>query len=370
MNALYGLKFIAFVFIFFHHLAFPHSMVSSFTTFFFVFAGFITAYSFEKKKFNPNKQNIKKFYINKFIKNYPIYILTLIISIPYVIKVSGLDLTIKDLFTHVFMLQTVIPQGNKTFMFNGLSWFLVDLMIFYIIIPFVYKLFKKIKLNNNKKYICTLITLIVAEIVFSMLFQNTQIKSYDFNWWLLYISPMSRILNLLIGFVFGLIFEKNKDTWISKFNKLPKYLIFIIELFALSTVIIRYKTSSFIPGSYATNGTYDLPMSLILILVFGIGCGFFSKILSSKPLVYLGKLSLPCYMFHQIIINYLVLCCFSSPWYNQSISYKRNLFNALFIITIVICISEVFQRYILNPMTNSLISRFERKNKDEKKQTN
>lgn len=367
MNALYGLKFIAFIFIFFHHLAFPHSMGSTFTTFFFVFAGFITAYNFVKKNFIPNKKNIKRFYINKFIKNYPIYILTLLISIPYVIKSSGFDFTIKDFFTHTFMLQTIIPQGNKIFLFNGLSWFLVDLMIFYILIPFIYKLLKKLKINSNKKYICTLILLTAAEIIFSIPFKNIQIKSYSFNWWLLYISPMSRILNLLIGFIFGLLFEQNQKKWATRFNKLPKYIIFIIELTALSTIIIRYKTSSFIPGAYATNGTYDLPMSLILILIFGLGCGFFSKILSTKLLVSLGKLSLPCYMFHQIIINYLVLCCFSSPWYNQTISYKRNLFNAIFILLIVICTSEVFQRYILNPTTNFLIKHSEGKIKNEKK---
>lgn len=361
MNALYGLKFIAFIFIFFHHLAFPNSLGSNFTTFFFVFAGFITAYNFKRKNFNPNKKEIKDFYVNKLIKNYPIYIITLIISIPYVLKASGFTFSIKDLITHTFMLQTLSPQGNKTFLFNGLSWFLADLMIFYLLIPFIYRLFKKFKINSNIKYLLSLISLFVLEVLFSIPFSNMQIVSYSFKWWLLYISPISRMLNLLIGFVFGLYFVDNQNRLTILFKKLPKYVVFIIELFALLSIFINVKFLNFIPISYSVNGTKDLPMSLILIVVFGIGTGFISKILGSKLFVYLGKLSLPCYMFHQVIINYLVLCCFSRPWYNTDISFKRNLFNALFILTIVVCISDVFQKFILTPTTNYLMKLSKRK---------
>ncbi len=360
MNALYGIKFIGFIFIFFHHLAFPYSLGSTFTTFFFVFAGFITGYNFIKKDFQPNKKNVLNFYLNKFIKNWPIYIFTLLISIPFVTRVSGFDLTIKDFFTHLFMLQTIIPQGNKTFMFNGLSWFLVDLMIFYLLIPLLYKLIKKYKLDSVIKSIISIIILISLEIIFSLIFKDGPIAAYSFKWWILYISPISRILNILIGFMVGIIFEKNKDWFNKKINKIPNFIILLIEFLALISIYVRYKTSNLLPGSFMTNGTYDLPMSLILIIVFAIGRGKISKILGSKPLVYLGKLSLPCYMLHQLMINYLVLCCFSNPWYRQEISFTRNLFDGLFILVLVICVSIIFFEYILNPCTNILIKKFER----------
>ena len=358
MDALYGIKFIAFLGIFFHHLAFPTSTGSIFTTFFFVFAGFITAYNFERKKFKVSKGTVKSFYLDKFIKNYPIYIVTLLATLPFVKQVEGFSWNIKDVLIHGLMLQTIIPRGTKTYMFNGLSWFLVDLMIFYLLIPFIYKGIQRLKIDkSNKKMIFCFISIIIIEILFSLFYKGS-LESYSFGWWLLYISPISRLLNLMFGFFLGLWFYKNMKVLKEKINKVPKIIITVLEIASLINIYLCIRIPSFLSGAFVMNGTHHLFLSFSLILIFGLNRGYISDFFKTKVLVYLGKLSLPCYMTHQLVINYLAFCCFCSPWYNYSISLKRNIFDGIFILVLTLCISDVLQRHILIPFTKFLQKKF------------
>lgn len=354
MLALYGFKFIATIGIFLHHLSFPHSTGSLFTTFFFVFSGFITVYNFEKKNFVLNRKSLKQFYLDKFIKNYPIYLITLIISIPYVKDTQLLTFDLFDFLRHAFMLQVIAPYGKKIYMFNGLSWFLADLMIFYLVIPFIYHFIKKFKIDCKiyKLFICFGLFSIV-EIVFSLIF-NQGIEAYTTTWWLLYISPMSRLLNFLLGFLFGFIYLHLQKKWETVCQKIPYLLYTFLEIISLLSIPATMILEKHIPSSFSVNGSTYLIFSFICIFIFAHGKGFISKLFSTKVMVYLGKISLMIYMFHQVVINYMALYLGVRPWYNVDLGRKQNLIVAFLMFLITLCFSDAMWRYVFQPLTLKL----------------
>lgn len=353
MSALYGFKFIAAVGIFLHHLAFPYSMGRLFTTFFFVFAGFITAYSFKKKQFICNKKTLKEFYISKLIKNYPIYIATLLISIPIVGPVEQMTIQLKDFFVHGLMLQVLFPYGKKTFMFNGLSWFLADLMIFYFIIPFIYHTIQKMKIETSTMKIGTCLAgMFFVDFIIAYLFPGG-LTAYSFKWWFLYISPFTRIIHYLMGFFFGLLFVLHQEKWKKLVARIPSLVYTLLEMGALSLLLVAIYLEKRILN-FEINEIVYIVTSFIIIVIFALEKGYLSKLLSSKVFVYLGKMSFIIYMLHQVIINYVSLYLGVRPWYNVNISRFNNMMTAFILFIIVLALCDVSSRYIVIPITNWL----------------
>ena len=354
MNALYAIKFFCFVGIFLTHVAYPYDFGSGFTTFFFVFAGFIQFYSFKKNKFELSKESYKKFILNKVIKNYPIYLITLLLSIPYIYPTEHFAFNIKDFLIHLFMLQVWLPTyGGKIYMFNGLSWFLADMMWFYIIIPILYYFVKKFRYDrSNKKIVLLSILAILLNLCIAYFFRNN-IETYSKRWWLLYISPFSRFCNCLLGFFMGAYYIKNEKKLIKNVNSFSKVLFTVFELIALSTIIlINHKIH--LPGSFYICGLGFFPTALTLIFVFSFNKGYISDFLSNKLFVNLGKNCIAYYMLHQTVINYFALFLGAQLWFDYSRTTPFQLTGTLLVLSYIILIGNLSLKYIFNPLTGYL----------------
>lgn len=351
MNALYGIKFIGFLGIFLHHLVYPFAFGKGFTTFFYIFAGYITFYSFNKHNFKLTKKSYKNYILNKIIKNYPIYIITLLMSIPYLYPCEHHIFNIKDFIIHSTMIQTLLPNyGDKIYMFNGLSWFLANLMIFYLIIPIIYHYSKKYKINkNNIILLVILIATIAMHIIIAYIFRGN-IEAYSKRFWLLYISPISRFLNFMLGFTLSnLIIINNKII-----AKIPNYIFTILEIIAMLSIISISINISFIPESFYANGSEAILMSILLISVFSFDKGLISKLIGNKIFVKLGKNCIAYYMLHQVFINYFVLFLAAQIWYNPFTKLSTQIMSTILLLLFTIFTSDKILEYIINPISNYL----------------
>ena len=108
---------------------------------------------------------------------------------------------------------------------------------------------------------------------------------------------------------------------------------------------------------------YWIPMVLI-IYIFSIGSGFFSNLLSSKILVYLGEISFGFYLIHQLVIRYfkgfIVLFDYNIELITQSI--------VVFVISIFLSVLsfEFFENNVrvkFKPLILKNIDRFKNFNK-------
>ncbi len=344
MNSLYSLRFFAAALVYLHHLYYPYGFGAICVTFFFVMSGFTMAYSLDKREFAINKNSLLKFYLNKIIKIYPLYVLTFFASIP-IMNFLKAKFNLFNVVINLSMLQSYYPNKSEVFLFNGLSWFAADIVFFYLVTPFIYVLIKKIQ--NNRKILFLLLLFIFLFAFFVSYQFSWKVEAYSIGWWFIYISPFFRIVDYLVGFICGIIFINIK----LKTKKLS-FIYSLFEILAILFLIISYK-SKFLLIDSLRYGVFYLPSLALLIFIFAFGRGIISKAISNKLFVYLGKLSFVTYMVHQIIIYYTSMYLGNTMFYSENMSLN-NYLAQVFLFFIILCIGDVINRYFVPFINNNI----------------
>ncbi|MEG0189127.1 MAG: acyltransferase [Algoriella sp.] len=257
--------------------------------FFFILSGFVLALNYEKKIIdNPNFDK-KKFYIARFARIYPLHVLTFLIMLPFVV-INVWKYTFEWDFAaaNIFLLQSFIPVKVFYFSINNVSWSISTEAFFYIMFPFyVIWLYKFPKLIY-------ILLLIIPAIIFAEPYFST---NRNLEKGIFYINPIVRSFDFILGIITCQIYQKikTKEINLAKGTMIEfTSIVLLIGFFIFHEDVAR----AFRYGIY-----YWIPMMMI-VLVFALQKGFFSKILQHKSLVYLGEISFAFYMIHMIVIKY------------------------------------------------------------------
>lgn len=276
--------------------------------FFIVLSGFILTMVYEGRLLR-KEISWGNFLSKRLIRIYPLHILTLLLAIPVSMYIfNNIFLGIIMLGFNIFFLQTLIPNINFYFSFNGVSWNAADLMIFYAFFPFLIHLFSKLSLKKFSFFML----FIVMCIIISMQYVPSRLYHYVF-----YISPFLRIFD----FIFGIYLFK----WTTLLSARPKYkAATMMEIGVILLLILWYgfaNLNSEVLRPYSYSVFLWLPISLIII-VFYMDAGLISrKILSTKLMVTLGGISYSFYMVHHLVIRYAAYINDSYLHYRQNFIY-------------------------------------------------
>jgi peptidoglycan/LPS O-acetylase OafA/YrhL len=178
-------------------------------------------------------------------------------------------------------------------------------------------------------------------------------EPYSFAWWFIYISPFFRIFDYVIGFIFGLIYLSIKN----KIHDSKKTVVVftVLEIVSVLLFYVMFK-SPILQIDSLRYGIFYVPLSVLLIFVFAFEKGMVSKMISLQPLVHLGKLSFIIYMIHQLMISY-VLIILGTPMFNPEKKLVNNFKVAIFLFIIILCISDVLNRYLIQKINNKYMSK-------------
>ena len=171
IRPLTSLRFIFALMVFSHHLGFVLSgdnenlkwiynnvFAEGFigVNFFFILSGFVLAYNYQER-FEKKITTLKKFFVARFARIYPLHLLTLLLAFPLMLKKLWTGNKIFwgiKLITNLTLTQSFIPVKPVYLAFNRPSWSISDEMFFYLIFPFlVVFLAKKIKGSKQWLYI-------------------------------------------------------------------------------------------------------------------------------------------------------------------------------------------------------------------------
>ena len=335
---LYTLRFIFFIFIFVHHiynnvqiswLRQPALAVSGFI----ILSGFLNGYIYVNKNYKIKESF--KFTINRIKKFWPLHILLLIIMIAISgifssTSFSELLIYIKKIFCNALLIQSWINDKSYYFSFNGATWFLSTYMFLCLTtIPIIY-LLKKVNNNKHKNIILLIISIIIYLITLIIVYYANK-NNLDTEYWL-YIFPPARIFEYTIGILFGIIFNNIKINF--KYDKLA------FSLFELGTLILLIYTIYFnsINETMVLHRRLNLWIIPIILLIFTFSYqkGIITKILSIKPLVKLGVISMYMYLIHQPLIILITKCV------GHQIHYR---YFALYILILTIIIGTIINKY-------------------------
>ncbi|WP_333850829.1 acyltransferase family protein [Epilithonimonas sp.] len=289
-------------------------------SFFFILSGFILALNY-RNKFKNKEITLKKFYIARFARIYPLHFFTLLASIPVMFN------SIKVLIFNIFLLQSYVPNPKYYFSYNAPSWSISDEMFFYTLFPLLilisYKLKPFFKILLLIGFICLIIIM------------NQLLPENKIHYWL-YISPVTRVFDFILGILlFDLcLYIKN-----SKIN-ISRSVYNFIQVSAFVILALFFICKDYLPISYRYSIFYWLPMCLIILTS---ASSFFlqkkesivSKILSWKWLVYLGEISFGFYLIHYLVIAYL-------KKYNGYMGHQLEGFLLVFLMFTITLITSIF----------------------------
>ena len=176
---------------------FNHANVG--VSYFYILSGFVMIVAYG----NYEKIDAKTFYINRFARIYPIYLISLIlISIVYLFSNQFNDLL--GFVLNFFVIQAWVP-GNAI-KFHGQSWSITVEFFFYVIFPYLFtKIYKQY--NYKKIFFIVLIIWMGSQLVFNILINTsfyTELpsKSHDF----LFYFPLMHLNEFLVGNFLGIYF--------------------------------------------------------------------------------------------------------------------------------------------------------------------
>jgi peptidoglycan/LPS O-acetylase OafA/YrhL len=214
INSLTSFRFFAAFMVLMWHLGYQTIQFGYIgVSFFFILSGFILTYNYSSKFTNLTKKQIKKFYIARFAKIYPVHILTFLLSLPLAIQITdNIKLIIIQLgvaFFNIFLIQTYIPIQWLNISYNGVSWSLSNELFFYVFFPFLSFMILKLT-HKNSRIILLLCFLYGLYSIFIVGVSFHRVVPLDD--WLLYLFPVVRIFDFTIGICLGTLFLYYKDS--------------------------------------------------------------------------------------------------------------------------------------------------------------
>ena len=338
MTSLRGIFMLA---IFLHHIQLYTGAGNMSVTFFFVLSGFSLTLGYCNKIWDNNFE-YRRYISKRFARLYPIHWLTMIAILPLVLiqlpgNASALEL-IPKFFFNVCLLQSLIPTDGYYFSFNWVSWYLCDILIMAVLFPFFFRII------NRMRWQMILVTLAVLIAMYLLFLTILPLNRYHA---LVYINPITRMLDFIIGICLGLFFIY----WNGCERQNGKNVFVILGLFSfLITIFISFTDCS---APYNIAFHYWIPISLLIFSVSAVSRLGGAFLLNNRCMLFLGNISLSFFMIHQLIIRY--------AQYLHNMLYQTNDISSPIWITmiffIVIMISYCSNKYFEKPVVKWLIKK-------------
>ncbi len=350
--------------------------------FFFLLSGYSLAISYGKNQYSSQvadngeekatqnfKFNFKHFYQNRFARIIPIYYLAIFFGVVLAIfdrswiASNNIGLTI---FTNLFAVQTWLGLPPKSFIAS--SWTISTLIFFYLVFPWLLKKYQNQTSHSLNRTIAILA--VVQAIVFLILYFGISFLFGDREWaaWGAYSWPISRIFVFEMGLIAGLLVVRQEyhhldapitimgisngreNSW---GRKLDWYAGILIVLILVSWVIDETMGINYCHGALLMLIFPYLMLQLIVGLsIVEPGENFLLlRLLSSKPLLFLGNISLTLYLIHEPIIQYVAWL--TRPylrWENTFIIPAMSPWGIPVVILVSIAVSVLLERYVETPI--------------------
>jgi len=280
--------------------------------YFFVLSGCILSIVYEADFFTKSSAG-KKFFIARFARIYPVYLIALLLGMASVWLYQRERFSIAAALSNALLVQAWIPMHLKTYNLPG--WSLSVEAFFYFIFPWlIYKVFRE---SFRSSVIIASLVWLVSLIIYLIFNPGTSIAIE--NPYINFVTnPLMQVNNFLLGIAGGIAYRQKKFSIIKKNSNF---------FLAVSTILMLL--IFFIPNPIVENARDGLlaPLFLLFILSLTYHKGTVTRLLSNKFLIYLGDISYGIYILQGPL----------GMWYKGAlIKAGINLSNAAFIYSFIL----------------------------------
>ncbi len=301
-----------------------------FMVLFFMLSGFLLYYRYQDKNLI-NPEQLSNFFINRFIRIYPVYLLFIFTT--YFTDKSPLITKIVLLPNELLMMQSVYSSTND-YLNNSGTWFISTIFILYIFYPYIQHLLKNNKIN---------IIYIIITLIFFSVYPSIILAYFNENITTIYSNPIFRIPEFTIGMCIAKIYTANKH---------KKYSVMIPAFLSLITVV----TISILCHNNFINHIsfrYKYPLfNIAVVPLFGLII-YFTALIKSKSVISFCK-SFPVQYSAKISFAFYIVQCWT--FYIYYTFLKNNLSSSvtamcilLFVINILfsILVYEIIEKRLI-----------------------
>lgn len=261
--------------------------------YFYVLSGFIMAIAYYQP--DPNKQKAiskKKYWIARFARIYPVYLLALLIIVAAKYKTLSGDWAAFPL--QLLLLQSWVPAYPITL--NTPGWSLSVEAFFYFCFPFL--LLWIYKHGAKRLTIFSLILWVATQFVLLSLLNSEAYAPKTLLHDFIYYNPLMHLNTFIMGLLCGVYFKKLNTNVFVKNNSVWLILSFI-TIFLI--IWARPHLENYFGYKLAfTNGLLS-PFFLLFIILLASNKGLIAKILSHPWLILLGEASYSLYILQKPI---------------------------------------------------------------------
>ncbi|RTZ65073.1 MAG: hypothetical protein DSZ29_04750 [Aquificaceae bacterium] len=307
--------------------------------YFYILSGFIMAIAYYK----PQQQasfNKWKYWLARFARIYPIYLIALLLIVAAKYKTLTDDPF--SLPLHLGMLQAWIPGYPITL--NTPGWSLSVEAFFYLCFPFL--LLSIYKHGTRRLIIFTVILWLATQVLLLSLLNSNEYAPKSLLHDFIYYNPLMHLNAFIAGFLTGVFFKNNKFT-VSKYNS-----VWLVCSVALITVLLIFRPSleNIIGIKLAFTNGLIAPAFLLFLVFLAQEKGVISTIFSKRWLVLLGEASFSLYILQKPLHGI----------YDKLIANKIPLSNEIhfYIFLVFLIIASILSyKYFETPM-RKLINNF------------
>lgn len=295
IETLQSLRFIFFVMIFMSH--FEYDGLPAFdaggdcgVSFFFILSGFVLSSAYGNKV-SSDGFRYRQFMARRVKKLYPLHLLCLLAFV--VINIRSMDAgTLVRLLPNLLLVQSWIPSAGFYFSANAVSWFLSDILLCYSVFPAVFQAVHRMTpmaLTGAWAAVLAAYAVLLCNIPDAM--TNA----------IVYVFPPVRTVDFAIGVTLWRVAVWLKKRRIAVFES--RLTATAAELAVFAALAMTLAAHPYVNLQIRTACLF-WPVNVAIILLFACEkqCGALAWLLRRKPLIWLGNISFPLFMVHQMAI--------------------------------------------------------------------
>lgn len=228
---------------------YPFSLAATFSTpsdcavsFFLILSGFVMCAAHERKM-EKEEYRFLTFMRGRLMRLYPLHLICLTAAL----AINHFHTFPLQIISHLLLVQSWIPEQEVYFGLNGVSWFLSTLMFCYLL------LFPAVRLATRRPgaYLSTLAAAVAAYLAAAPLVPA------DMATWALYVCPLPRALDFLIGIALYQIYKKVKPALEPSTAPYPCIAAIVSAMALVSAPAVR--------ETYTLACWWWIPMSLLIL---------------------------------------------------------------------------------------------------------
>ena len=331
---------------------------------FFVLSGFVIHYNYAYVGRLPQPRNVAKFYIARFARIYPLYILFLTLQLVVHRDFRAFLFYMGMTQSWVYVVIKGVPLIGR--LGSLITWSISTEWFFYCLYPIVAWLLARTQHRLTAALVLTGLALLGLVLAVFIYLHDQEVNAFaqavwgkpgDFFFtWLIAFSPVGRLPPFLIGIATAHIFMTRYHQPVGETERL---LGLVLLTLALACVIAMCGAQS-VGNSYVSSTALFVYSLSIAVVIFCCARyrSLFSRMLSVPLLIICGNASYSIYLFHQTILE-MTEVRNVLPWTWFNVFYVGVRFAAAALITIVF--SAVMYRVYEAPArgaTRALLGRF------------